>query len=263
MRDVCIVGGGVAGLAASIFTARAGLDTLVIDGGESILARNASLENYPGFPDGVDARRYLQLSRDQARNAGAEFELGRVTRAVPVDGAIPSESREAGETGDETDLEQGFVLETEGGDPVETRRIIAASWSDSEYLVPLDVGRMQRGSKHFVDVDRGGRTAVDGVYAAGRIADEPHQTIVAAGHGAKVGLAVIHDSDANLYHDWVVPEGYFTGRDRDVPPGCEEIDESERRERDEQARETMLEAFAEPLDERPTMHPSVDVDDED
>ena len=245
MRDVCIVGGGVAGLAASIFTARAGLDTLVIDGGESILARNASLENYPGFPDGVDARRYLQLCREQASNAGAEFELGRVTHAEPVtEGA----------------LEEGFVLETEGGEPLETRRILAASWPNSDYLEPLDVGRMQRGNKHFVNVDEGGRTAVDGVYAAGRIADEPHQTVVAAGHGAKAALAVLYDADIGFYHDWVVPEGYFTGRDRDVPPGCEEIDDEERRERDERARETMLEAFAEPVDEEPTMHPSVERD---
>ncbi|MFC6764389.1 NAD(P)/FAD-dependent oxidoreductase [Natrinema soli] len=260
MRDVCIVGGGVAGLAASIFTARAGLDTLVIsegpspsssrtqsgdDGGESILKRNASLENYPGFPEGVDARRYLRLSREQARNAGAEFELGRVTSTELVD---------------ETALEAGFVLETEGDDPLEARRVIAASWSDSEYLVPLDVGRIQRGSKHFVDTDEAGRTAVDGVYAAGRLAEEPHQAIVAAGHGAKVGLAVIHDSDTNFYHDWVAPEGYFTGRDREVPPGCEEIDDAERRERDEKARARMLEAFEEPLDEEPTMHPSVERD---
>ncbi|MXV63308.1 FAD-dependent oxidoreductase [Natronorubrum sp. JWXQ-INN-674] len=262
MRDVCIVGGGVAGLAASIFTARAGLDTLVVDGGESILARNASLENYPGFPNGIDARRYLQLSREQARNAGATFELGRVTSVEPIDSAIPSESRDAGETVGKTDLEDGFVLETEGGDPLEARRVIAASWSDSEYLVPLDVGRTQRGSKHYVAVDDAGRTAVDGVYAAGRIANEPHQTIVAAGHGAKVGLAVVHDSDANFYHDWVVPEGYFTGRGREVPPGCEEITEEERRERDERARKRMLEAFEEPLEERPTMHPSVERDED-
>jgi thioredoxin reductase (NADPH) len=243
MRDVCIVGGGVAGLAASIFTARAGLDTLVIDGGESILARNASLENYPGYPDGIDARRYLQLTREQAGNAGATFELGRVTSVEPVA---------------ETDLEAGFVLETEGGDPLEARRVIAASWSDSDYLVPLDVGRLQRGSKHFVSVDEGGRTAVDGVYAAGRIADEPHQAIVAAGHGAKVGFAVIHDANVDFYQDWVVPEGYFTDRGREVPPGCEEIDDAERRRRDERARGTMVEALSEPLDERPTMHPSVE-----
>ncbi|WP_323368564.1 NAD(P)/FAD-dependent oxidoreductase [Natrarchaeobaculum sulfurireducens] len=243
MRDICIVGGGVAGLAASMFTERAGLDTLVVDGGESILARNASLENYPGFPDGVDARRYLRLARKQARNAGVTFELGRVTSVEPID---------------ESDLEQGFVLETDGGDPLSARRVIAASWPNSEYLVPLDVGRIQRGSKYHVDVDDAGRTAVDGVYAAGRIAGEPHQTIVAAGHGAKVALAVIHDSDANFYHDWVAPEGYFTARDRNIPPGCEEIDDAERRRRDEQARETILEAFAEPLDEQPTMHPSVE-----
>ncbi len=247
MRDVCIVGGGVSGLAASIFTARAGLDSLVVDGGESILARNASLENYPGFPDGIDARRYLQLTREQARNAGAAFELGYVTRVEPRD---------------ESDLEAGFVLETEGGDPLEARRVIAASWSNSDYLVPLDVGRIQRGSKHYVSVDEAGRTAVDGVYAAGRIANEPHQSIVAAGHGAKVGLAAIHDSNANFYHDWVVPEGYFTGRDREVPPGCEEIDDAERRARDERARETIREAFADPLEEQPTMHPSVELDEE-
>ncbi|SER67079.1 FAD-dependent oxidoreductase [Natrinema salaciae] len=245
MRDLCIVGGGVAGLAAAIFTARAGLDTLVVDGGESILARNASLENYPGFPDGVDARQYLQLTREQARNAGAEFELGRVTRAEPVTEAA---------------LEEGFVLETEGGEPLEARRVIAASWPNSDYLEPLDVGRMQRGNKHFVSVDEGGRTAVDGVYAAGRIADEPHQTVVAAGHGAKVALAVVYDSEVPFYQDWIVPEGYFTGRDRDVPPGCAEIDAEERRERDEKARARLLEAFADPLDEEPTMHPSVERD---
>ena len=240
MRDVCIVGGGVSGLAASIFTARAELDTLVVDGGESILARNASLENYPGFPNGVDARRYLRLTREQARNAGATFELGRVTGVDP--------------------LEEGVALETEGGEPLETRRVIAASWPDSDYLRGLEVERVQRGSKHVIEVDSGGRTGVDGVYAAGRLAGRPHQAIVAAGHGATVGLAVVHDSDANFYHDWVAPEGYFTGRDRQVPPGCEEIGDEERRRRDEQARERLLEAFAEPLAAEPTMHPSVETE---
>ncbi|WP_255170213.1 NAD(P)/FAD-dependent oxidoreductase [Natrononativus amylolyticus] len=243
MRDVLIVGGGVSGLAAAIFTARADLDTLVVDGGESILARNASLENYPGFPDGIDARLYLRLVREQATTAGADFELGRVTAVEPRD---------------EDDLEAGFVVETEGGEPLETRRLIAASWSDSEYLVPLDVGREQRGSKHFVSVDEAGRTAVDGIYAAGRLAGEPHQSIVAAGHGAKVALAAIHDSETAFYHDWVTPEGYFTGRDREVPPATEEIGDDERLERDRRARETMLEWLAEPLEEEPTMHPSVE-----
>jgi len=45
MYDVLIVGGGVAGLSAATFTARTGLETLVIDTDESILRRNAHLEN--------------------------------------------------------------------------------------------------------------------------------------------------------------------------------------------------------------------------
>ncbi|MCH7660101.1 MAG: FAD-dependent oxidoreductase, partial [Euryarchaeota archaeon] len=66
--DVVIVGGGVAGLSAGIFTARAGLETLIVDQGRSILARNALLENYPGFPIGINPRRFLDMVEAQARH---------------------------------------------------------------------------------------------------------------------------------------------------------------------------------------------------
>lgn len=237
--DVCIVGGGVAGLAAAIFTARAGLRTLIVDGGASILARNASLENYPGFPGGVDARRYLEMAREQASEAGATVELGTVTGVT----------RE-GEG-------EGVRIDTEGGEALSARYVIAASWPDSSYL-PGDVERRERGSKHVVVVDDAGRTDQEGIYAAGKLADEPHQAIVAAGHGARVGLAVIQDSMVPFYHDWVAPEGYFTGREREVPPACEEIDDEERRRRDAEARERLRERLADPMAEAPTMHPSVE-----
>lgn len=241
MRDVVIVGGGVAGLSAGIFAARAGLDTLVVSGGESILARNARLENYPGFPAGIDPRLYLRMVRAQAEAAGCEFAEDRVLRAEPRDEGDPG---------------AGFELRGAAG-TYEARRMIAASWPDSTYLKPLDVGREQWGNKRVVDADDCGRTAVDGVYAAGRIAGEPHQTIVAAGHGAKVALAAIRDAEIPFYYDWVAPDGYFTGRDREIPPACEEIDEAERRRRDERAREALREWLDESVDEEPTMHPEV------
>jgi len=236
-RDVLIVGGGVAGLSAAIYTARAGLDTLIVSEGESILERNAHLENYPGFPAGIDARLYLRMSRDQAERAGTEFATGRVTELE--------------------ESEDGFAVTTEDGDRYTADRVIAASWGDTSYLKEIDVGVIDRGSKEFADVDDYGRTDVDGVYAAGRLADEPHQAIVAAGHGAKVGLALVQDSDVNFYHDWVTPEGYFTERGYDLPPATEEIDDAEREAREAESREVLREYLAEPLDEEPTMHPSV------
>ncbi|MFC6730612.1 thioredoxin reductase, partial [Natronoarchaeum mannanilyticum] len=53
---------------------------------------------------------------------------------------------------------------------------------------------------------------------------------------------------------------YFTGRGREVPPGCEEFEDAERRERERSARERLAERIAEPTDETPTMHPRVDAD---
>ncbi|SNZ02586.1 FAD binding domain-containing protein [Natronoarchaeum philippinense] len=247
-RDVLIVGGGVAGLSAGIFTARAGLDTLIVDpaGGPddasdadgSILERNAHLENYPGFPAGIDARLYLKMVREQAAEAGCSFFEGRVA--------------------DVRDRDDGFAVELDAGEMLQSTRVIAASWSDVSYLDGLDIEFVDRGSKTYVGVDEHGRTNVSGLYAAGRVAGRPHQAIVAAGHGATVGLTAISESNANFYHDWVTPEGYFTGRERDVPPGCEEIDDIERGAREAAARDRLSEWIEDPLDDEPTMHPSVD-----
>ncbi|MFC3957202.1 FAD-binding protein [Halovivax cerinus] len=253
MRDCIIVGGGVAGLSAGLFAARAGLDTLVVSGGESILARNASLENYPGLPAGFDARRYLAFVREQAEDAGCAVTEDRIV-GVETDG---TDGEASGDDDRGSDDEQWFRLGGESS-TYHGRRLVAASWPDSEYLVELGVDREQRGSKHVIAVDRAGRTSVDGVYAAGRIAGQPHQAIVAAGHGATVGLAVVQDGEAPFYHDWVAPEGYFTGRDREVPPACAEIDDEERHDREATARERLRERLGEPFEAEPTQHPSVD-----
>ena len=243
-RDVSIIGAGPAGLTAGLFTARAGLDTLVLNAGEPILRRNAHLENVPGFPAGVNSRLFLDMLRDQAERNGCDVEGARVTGVSETDdGRLAVEATADEGTGEAT---------------VRTDYVICSSWAESDYLSDFDeVGLLERGSKTYVDVDEDGSTGVDGLYAAGRLAGEPHQTVVAAGHGAKVGLAVIHDSDVPFYHDWVAPEGYFTGRDRDVPPGCEEIDEEERARREEESMAVMQQYFSEPHPEEPTQHPSV------
>ena len=53
-HDVVIVGGGPAGCSAGVFCAREGLDTVMFDRGRSSIQRCAHLENFLGFPKGID-----------------------------------------------------------------------------------------------------------------------------------------------------------------------------------------------------------------
>lgn len=262
-RDVIVVGGGVAGLSTAVFTARQGLDTLVVDPGESILRRNAHLENFPGFPLGVNARRLLDLLGEQAENAGADRLDGRVTRVAAVGG---------GEDAGRSDPDDGarFVVEVGGGDaddrndgadctdPLRARYVVAATKNEVGYLADVEgLGILDRG-KSYVDTDERGRTGVDGLYAAGRLAEKPHQAAVCAGHGAEVGVTICEADDRGFYHDWVAPEGYFTDRGRQVPPGCEEVDAAERREREEASREAIRDRFAAPHSDPQETHPSLE-----
>lgn len=240
--DVCVVGAGPAGLTCAIFTARAGLETLVVDGGPSILERNAHLENVPGFPGGVDARRFLQGTREQSRDAGARIVEDRV-EGVAREGA------------------GGTLVARTDDRTIAADRLVAASWKDVSYLDSLDVETTERGTKTFLETDGDGRTSTDRVYAAGRIAGQRHQTVISAGHGADVGIAVVHDAGVPFYHDWVTPDGYFSDRDREVPPGCEEIDDVERREREAAGRERQR-ALLDEEQSPPLTHPSLRDDDD-
>jgi thioredoxin reductase len=235
--EVVVIGGGVAGLSAAVFTARHGLDTLVLDSGESILRRNAHLENFPGFPAGLNGRKLLDLLEEQAAEAGCEQVTATVTSVEQT--------------------HEGFAVETDAGDRYRTEYLVAATKNAVGYLEEVDgVGIIDRG-KAFVDTDERGRTGVDGLYAAGRLAEKPHQAVVCAGHGAEVGVTILEDDDRPFYHDWVAPEGYFTDRGRDLPPGCEEIDEAERADREARSLDVMAERFAEPHPDEQETHPSL------
>jgi thioredoxin reductase len=247
--DVLVVGGGIAGLTAGLFTARAGLDTLLVRAGESILRRNAHVENVPGFPAGVNPRTLLDMTERQARDAGCAVREGTVTDV--------NETAAAGDADGETSRFEVAV----DGERLTAAFVVVATKNDVGFLEGLDVGIVTRGSKTYLDCEASGRTDVDGLYAAGRVAERPHQAVVAAGHGAETALSLVDDSEVPYYHDWVVPEGYFSNRGREVPPGCEEIDEAERERRERASLEAMQEWFAEPHPDTPTPHPSL-VDEE-
>ena len=86
--DVIIVGGGPTGLTAAIYTAREGLDTLVIErsgvGGQAGVTER--IDNYPGFPEGIESAELADKLRAHAERFGVELLPAQAVHDISVSG---------------------------------------------------------------------------------------------------------------------------------------------------------------------------------
>lgn len=115
MEKVVIVGAGCAGLTAAIYTARANLNPLVLAGPMpgGLLTTTSIVENYPGFPEGVDGYELMTRMQKQAERFGARVRFGTLDSAS-LTGAP-------------------FKLIIDG-EPVETQTLIIASGASHRHL---------------------------------------------------------------------------------------------------------------------------------
>ena len=115
MENVVIIGTGCAGLTAAIYTARANLKPLVLTGTMpgGLLTTTSTVENFPGFPEGVDGYELMNRLQQQAERFGARVKFATVEKV---------------------DLKQSPFTLTVDGEPVETRTVIIASGAGHRHL---------------------------------------------------------------------------------------------------------------------------------
>ena len=115
MENVIIVGTGCAGLTAAIYTARANLSPLVLEGHEpgGQLSTTTLVENFPGFKDGIDGPELIMNMKAQAGRFGARFQYSSVTGFEPAQGHV------------RVKLDDAWV---------ETRTLIVAAGASARYL---------------------------------------------------------------------------------------------------------------------------------
>lgn len=113
---ICIIGGGPAGYTAAIYASRAALQPVLYEGNEpgGQLTTTTMVENFPGFPGGVDANQLMSGMREQAVGLGADIRRGAVSSV---------------------DLSQRpFHISVDNGDEIEADAVIIATGATARYL---------------------------------------------------------------------------------------------------------------------------------
>jgi len=116
LQNVIILGSGCAGNTAAIYTARANMQPLILEGHEpgGQLSITTEVENFPGFPEGIMGPLLIENMKEQAQRFGATFQHGRVANV---------------------DLsKRPFALELEDGEKLQTRTLIVATGASARWL---------------------------------------------------------------------------------------------------------------------------------
>jgi thioredoxin reductase (NADPH) len=116
MYDVTVIGSGCAGYTAAIYASRAYLKTVLLSGPQpgGQLTTTTEIDNFPGFPTGIQGPKLMEDMRQQAERFGAKRLSNRAVRIASLEGG-------------------GFSIQTDG-EPLESRAIIVATGAQAKSL---------------------------------------------------------------------------------------------------------------------------------
>lgn len=188
MVDVVIIGGGISGGSAAIYTAQGGLKTIVVDTGKSQIKQVSNLYNYPGIKEITGSSLYETI-KNQANAAGAEW--------------IEEVAEEVKST------EAGFYVRLENGNEIETKYVILATNLQTALLENLGFElavneKVPSGKiKKVIGIDPDGTCHIPNLYFTSLLAGLPSQSVIAAGHGAAVGISIVSKETgvSYMWHD--------------------------------------------------------------
>ena len=188
LYDVCIVGGGPAGLAAAVYAASEGLRTVVVEreapGGQAGLS--AAIENYLGFPRGLSGADLTRRATAQVARFGAEMVLAREVVGFEARGPVRA------------------VLLADG-DAIEARAVIVASGVSYRRLPAEGADDLTgRGVYYGAVASDAGLVAGDEVYLVGAANSAGQAALNLARHAKRVTLLVRGDSLAAAMSQYLV-----------------------------------------------------------
>jgi len=174
LYDVCIVGGGPAGLAAGVYAASEGLKTVIVEreapGGQA--GQSSAIENYLGFPKGLSGSDLAQRALAQVSRFGAELVLAREVVGLEQRGTVRA------------------VLFAGGGE-VEARSVVVSTGVSYRRLEAEGVERLQgKGIYYGATAADAAQTAGDMVYVVGGANSAGQAALNFAKHAKQVTMVV-------------------------------------------------------------------------
>ncbi|MBA4537163.1 NAD(P)/FAD-dependent oxidoreductase [Bacillus aquiflavi] len=188
MLDVMIIGGGISGASAALYSTYGKLATAVIDSGKSQIKNVSTIFNYPGIKE-TSGEELLTNIVYQAQNYGAEW----------INDHVKSIEREP----------DYFVMMTTSGQTFESKYVIIATNLHVDLLLDLGIDvtvneKIPSGKiKKVPNLQDNGLTDIKNLYMTGLLAGVPSQAVIAAGHGAKVAIEIVTKETGQtfMWHD--------------------------------------------------------------